>query len=97
MDGPDQQASMEPSDFSKLKTEIEEAFSIGNGVKRIMPTETIRSGASVVLKTDVKGERIETDMFAWNDRALINQLSLVMSLVSRDLSADTMLKFEDLD
>ena len=51
---------MEPSDFSKLKTEIEEAFSIGNGVKRIMPTEiNTREVArkSVVLKTDVKREK----------------------------------------
>ncbi len=106
MDGPDHQASMEPSDFSKLRTEIEEAFSVlGNGVKRIMPTEiNTREVArkSVVLKTDVKkGVRIETDMLALKRPGIgIKPVELgyvIGRVASRDLSADTMLKFEDLD
>ena len=97
---------MEPSDFGKLKTEIEEAFSVlGNGVKRIMPTEiNTREVArkSVVLKTDVKkGVRIETDMLALKRPGIgIKPVELgyvIGRVASRDLSADTMLKFEDLD
>ena len=106
MDGPDHQASMEPSDFRKLRTEIEEAFNIlGNGIKRIMPTEiNTREVArkSVVLKTDVKkGERIASSMVALKRPGIgIKPIELdyvIGRVASRDLSEDTILEFEDLD